>query len=123
MKRAMPLLHALRGAAPAGCNANLQIKKIRINKKKLSETAQLTVPGSFCVEMEFKMDSALKAKCKMFLFAKTEWRYTGSAAPCRRMSCLPSDRDGLLMHKYYRGDLYETANIYCNRILSGENRG
>lgn len=71
----------------------------------------------------FKMDSALKAKCKMFLFAKTEWRYTGSAAFCRRMSCLPSDRDGLLMHKYYRGDLYETANIYCNRILSGENRG
>ena len=29
---------------------------------------------------------------------------------------MPSDRDGLLMHKYYRGDLYETANIYCNRI-------
>ena len=28
---------------------------------------------------------------------------------------MPSDRDGLLMHKYYRGDLYETANIYCNR--------
>ena len=66
MKRAMPLLHALRGAAPAGCNANLQIKKIRINKKKLSETAQLTVPGSFCVEMEFmRIQDGLRAKSQM----------------------------------------------------------
>ena len=66
MKGAMPLLHALRGAAPAGCNANLQIKKIRINKKKLSETAQLTVPGSFCVEMEFmRIQDGLRAKSQM----------------------------------------------------------
>lgn len=63
MKRAMPLLHALRGAAPAGCNA---IKKIRINKKKLSETAQLIVPGSFCVEMEFmRIQDGLRAKSQM----------------------------------------------------------
>ena len=121
----MPLLHALRGAAPAGCNANLQIKKIRINKKKLSETAQLTVPGSFCVEMEFmRIQDGFRAKSQMQDVLICEngvavYRQCG----CRRMSCLPSDRDGLLMHKYYRGDLYETANIYCNRILSGENRG
>lgn len=41
-------------------------KRYESIKKKLSETAQLTVPGSFCVEMEFmRIQDGLRAKSQM----------------------------------------------------------